>query len=127
MSGSDLFTGTLDILILRAVQDQARHGYDLGQMLREISHGVLDVAEGVMYPALHRLEERGLLEAAWGLSRTGRRAKYYSLTASGKQQLAIQYADWTEFTAAVSAVLHGSPDKKFTAAGEDPKVAVRKD
>lgn len=127
MSGSDLFTGTLDILILHAVKHEARHGYDIGQMLREVSDGVLDVAEGVMYPALHRLEERGLLKATWGPSKTGRRAKYYSLTASGEKYLARRYAGWTDFTAAVSAVLHMSPGEEFTAAGADPKVAVRKE
>ncbi len=105
MAGSDLFTGTLDILILRTVQDEAKHGYAVGQVLRRVSGGVLDVAEGVMYPALHRLEERGLLKAAWGRSETGRRPKYYGLTAKGKRHLEEQSAGWTSFTNAVSAVL----------------------
>ena len=127
MSGSDLFTGTLDILILRALEDESHHGYAITQMLRDVSDGVLNVAEGVMYPALHRLEERGLLTATWGPSKTGRRAKYYSLTANGKRRLAERRAGWKSFTVAVSAVLHMTPDQATTAAGDDPKVAVRQD
>jgi len=125
MSGSDLFTGTLDILILRAVQDEARHGYAIAHVLRDRSQGVLDVAEGVMYPALHRLEERGMLEATWAPSKTGRRAKFYRLTQGGRRHLEDQRADWTKFTAAVSAVLqmplsdetHPSQDDSEAAGG----------
>ena len=134
MSGSDLFTGTLDIMILRAVQEEAQHGYGIGQMLREVSRGVVDVAEGVMYPALHRLEKRGLLKAAWGESKTGRRAKYYSLTPSGERHLATQYAGWASFTAAVSAVLHMGPgpasngqERRSQGTVNEPGVAVRND
>jgi len=126
MSGSDLFTGTLDILVLRIVQEEPRHGYAIVQVLREESGGVLDIAEGVMYPALHRLEERGLLDATWGPSKTGRRAKYYNLTKNGRHHLAEQCAGWTEFTAAVSAVLL-TPVSEHGAAGDDPKVAVRQE
>ena len=118
MRGSDLFTGTLDILVLRTVRDEARHGYGIVQLLRELSEGVLDIAEGVMYPALHRLEERGLLSSSWGPSKTSRRAKYYSLTNSGYRFLADQSAGWTEFTTAVSAVLHvPAVGERTTAAG----------
>ncbi len=131
MSGSDLFTGTLDILVLRTVQDEPHHGYAIVQALREMSGGVLDIAEGVMYPALHRLEERGLLEADWGPSKTGRRAKYYTLTSSGRRHLADQCAGWTEFTTAVSAVLRttrvGGPAAAVDRADavDDPKVTAR--
>ncbi len=125
MSGSDLFTGTLDILVLRTVRDEARHGYAIVQVLRELSGGVLDIAEGVMYPALHRLEKRGLLRATWGPSKTGRRAKYYALTSRGGRFLADQCAGWTEFTSAVSAVLHVPSGGEASSAGSDPRVAAR--
>ncbi len=105
MSGSDLFTGTLDLLILRTVRAEPMHGYAIGQLLRQVSGGVLDVAEGVMYPALHRLEERGFLSADWGRSETGRRAKYYSLTKKGRAHLEAETAGWTSFSEAVRGVL----------------------
>ena len=105
MSGSDLFTGTLDLLILRTLRDDAQHGYAIGRALREASEGVLDVAEGVLYPALHRLEERGFLTAEWGPSDTGRRAKYYSLTADGSTRLEADRDDWDAFVTAVGSVL----------------------
>ncbi len=105
MSGSDLFTGTLDLLILRAVRAAPMHGYAIGQLLRQVSRGVLDVAEGVMYPALHRLEERGFLSADWGRSETGRRAKYYSLTKKGRAHLEAEAAGWLSFSDAVRGVL----------------------
>lgn len=105
MSGSDLFTGTLDLLILRTVRADPMHGYAIGQLLRQVSGGVLDVAEGVMYPALHRLEERGFLSADWGRSETGRRAKYYSLTKKGRAHLEAETAGWTSFSEAVRGVL----------------------
>ncbi len=105
MSGSDLFTGTLDLLILRTVRAEPMHGYAIGQLLRQVSGGVLDVAEGVMYPALHRLEERGFLTADWGRSETGRRAKYYSLTKKGGTHLEAATAGWTSFSEAVRGVL----------------------
>ena len=105
MSGSDLFNGTLDLLILRAARAKPMHGYAIGQLLRQVSGGVLDVAEGVMYPALHRLEERGFLSADWGRSETGRRAKYYSLTKKGKANLTAATAGWMSFSEAVHGVL----------------------
>ncbi len=105
MSGSDLFTGTLELLILRTLQGEAMHGYGIGQALRATSSGVLDVAEGVLYPALHRMEERGLLGSDWGKSDSGRRAKFYSLTRSGVKQLEHSTRGWAQYTAAVQAVL----------------------
>ncbi len=105
MSGSDLFTGTLELLILRTVQTEAMHGFGVGRVLRENSSGVLDVAEGVLYPALHRMEERGLLAATWGRSESGRRAKFYALTAQGRRRLEDAEAEWRRFTGAVETVL----------------------
>lgn len=105
MSGSDLFTGTLELLILRTLDREPMHGFGVGRVLREDSSGVLDVAEGVLYPALHRLEARGLLRAEWGRSESGRRAKFYNLTADGRARLAEAEAGWRRFSGAVDGIL----------------------
>lgn len=105
MSGSDLFTGTLDLLILRTVLADPLHGYAIGKALRQGSEGVLSVEEGALYPALHRLEGRGLLESAWGKTDTGRRAKFYRITPEGEAHLETEAARWAEFSGAVSSVL----------------------
>ena len=105
MSGSDLFTGTLDLLVLRAVEPSPLHGYAIGRWIRERSSGVLDVEEGALYPALHRLERKGLLEGSWGRTETGRRAKFYRLTAEGARQLGDESRRWSAFSSAVEAVL----------------------
>lgn len=107
MSGSDLFTGTLDLLILRTLARGPLHGYGIGRSIRDTSSGVLDVEEGALYPALHRLEEKAWLEAEWGKTDTGRRAKFYRLTAEGREHLEAEEKRWTEFTDAVGAVLLG--------------------
>ena len=108
MSGSDLFTGTLDILILRTVVAGPLHGYAIGKAIREGSSGVLAVDEGALYPALHRLEGRGLLESAWGRTETGRRAKFYQVTGTGRSHLATEAARWSAFSGAVSGILEGT-------------------
>lgn len=105
MSGSDLFTGTLDLLILRTLAADPLHGYAIGRALRQASEGVLDVDEGALYPALHRLERKGLLEAEWGKTDTGRRAKFYRPTAEGSAHLEREVARWSEFSGAVASVL----------------------
>ena len=105
MSGSDLFTGTLDLLVLRTVREEALHGYAVGKRIRETSLGVLEVEEGALYPALHRLQRRGFLTSEWGKTDTNRRAKFYSLTVEGAEHLAAESARWTGFSAAVQAVL----------------------
>lgn len=107
MSGSDLFTGTLDLLVLRTVRAAPLHGYAIGKAIRDGSAGILSVEEGALYPALHRLEGRGLLESAWGKTDTGRRAKFYRVTAAGEQHLAGETARWTEFSGAVASILGG--------------------
>ena len=109
MGGSDLFTGTLDILILRAVAGEPLHGYAIGRRLRDRSAGVLDVEEGALYPALHRLEGQGLLDGSWGPTETGRRAKFYRLTAAGRRHLAGRVERWRELSGAVDAVLGKKP------------------
>jgi transcriptional regulator len=108
MGGSDLFTGTLDILILRSVQADVLHGYAIGKALRDRTDGVLSVEEGALYPALHRLERRGLLEAAWGRTDTGRRAKFYRLSEAGGAHLEQEAARWAEYTGAVRIILDGT-------------------
>jgi transcriptional regulator len=105
MGGSDLFTGTLDILILQAVAASPLHGYAIGRTLRERSEGVLSVEEGALYPALHRLEGQGLLESSWGPTDTGRRAKFYMLTKAGTRHLEQRVRRWRELSGAVDAVL----------------------
>ena len=105
MSGSDLFTGTLDILILRTVRPGPLHGYAIGKVIRDRSEGVLDVEEGALYPALHRLEGKRLLEAEWGRTETGRRAKFYRVTRAGMAHLEAEALRWSEYSGAVAAIL----------------------
>lgn len=107
MSGSDLFTGTLDLLILRTLGGGALHGYAIGRAIREASSGALEVEEGALYPALHRLEKRGLLGAEWGRTDTNRRAKFYRVTPSGAEHLEIETERWRNHSSAVEAVLDG--------------------
>ena len=105
MSGSDLFTGTLELLILRCLAGGSVHGYAVGRFLRESSGGVLDVEEGALYPALHRMERKGLLASSWGKTETGRRAKFYSVTPDGQARLEAERARWAEYSRAVDGVL----------------------
>ncbi len=107
MSGSNLFTGTLDLLILRTVEAAPLHGYAIGKALRDGSEGVLAVEEGALYPALHRLEGRDMLDAEWGKTATGRRAKFYRVTAAGAEHLAAEAARWAQYSGAVAAILGG--------------------
>jgi transcriptional regulator len=105
VAGSDLFTGTLDILILKAVSWGPRHGYAIGRWIRETTEDELIIQEGALYPALHRLERKGLLSEEWRLSETGRQAKYYSLTSAGRAHLRAESARWTRYSRAVSRAL----------------------
>jgi PadR family transcriptional regulator PadR len=102
---SDLLQGTLDVLILRIVALQPIHGYGIAQRIRQISRDVLQVQQGSLYPALHRLEKRGWLKASWGEAETGREAKFYSLTAHGRKQLAEESANWRRLSEAVTLIL----------------------
>jgi transcriptional regulator len=102
---SDLFVGTLDILVLKAVSWGPRHGYAIGRWIRETTDEVLDVQEGALYPALHRLSRRGLLAEEWRVTETGRDAKFYSLTPAGRSQLRAEVARWTRFSRAVTSAL----------------------
>jgi transcriptional regulator len=104
----DLIPGTLDILILRALCSGALHGYAVAEWIHERSHDVLQVDEGALYPALHRLELKGLLSAEWGASDNNRRAKFYKLTAAGRKYLEAESQRWARLSAAVAFVLAGA-------------------
>src|SRR6059036_3013619 len=101
----ELLPGTLDMLILKAVTRGAMHGYGIAQFIQRASREVLRVEEGALYPALHRLELRGLLKAEWGASENNRRAKYYRLTALGRRELDSEAAYWARVAAAVTRVM----------------------
>jgi PadR family transcriptional regulator PadR len=105
MPGSDLFTGTLELLILKALTWGPRHGYAVGRWIRETTADVLDVQEGVLYPALHRLERKRFVSEEWRESETGRQAKYYALTARGRARLRAERKRWEEYTGAVARAL----------------------
>ena len=97
--------GTLDMLILKALRRYAMHGYSIAEFIEQSSDDVLRVEEGALYPALHRLELRGLLASKWGLSANNRRAKFYRLTAPGRKHLAQENASWCRLSGAVSRVM----------------------
>lgn len=102
---SDLLQGTLDVLILKIVALGPLHGYGIAQRIRQISNDVLQVQQGSLYPALHRLEKRGWLRAAWGEAETGREAKFYSMTRAGRKQLESETANWDRLSDAVTMIL----------------------
>ena len=102
---SDLLQGTLDLLILQVVALGPLHGYAIAQRLQQISQDILQVQQGSLYPALHRLEARGWLSAQWRATDTGRDAKFYSLTRAGRRQLDAERANWARLAQAVTLVL----------------------
>lgn len=101
----DLLHGTLDLLILQTLGRGRMHGWAISKHIRQISDNVLEVNQGSLYPALYRLEKRGWIEAEWGVSPSGRRAKFYKLLPAGRKQLALEGRHWREFSAAVDRVL----------------------
>lgn len=101
----DLPQGTLDLLILKAISVEPMHGWAISERLRQVSKDMLQVPQGSLYPALHRLERRGWITSDWGSSDNNRRAKYYELTRTGRKQLASGAADWARLTTAVGFVL----------------------
>jgi transcriptional regulator len=101
----DLPQGTLDLLILRSVALGPQHGWAISERLQQISGKVLQVQQGSLYPALHRLERRGWIKARWGASENNRRAKFYELTRNGRKQLEAETDAWRKLTAAVAQVL----------------------
>jgi PadR family transcriptional regulator PadR len=105
---ADLLQGTLDLLILKAIFPSPLHGWGISKRIRELSYDVLQVNQGSLYPALYRLEDRGLVRSNWGVSPEGRRAKFYTLTAAGKKKFAEEKANWRLFTNAVEQILHAT-------------------
>ena len=104
-SKSDLLQGTLDLLILKTLALGPQHGWGISQRIQQISEDVLQVNQGSLYPALHRLEEQGWIDSEWGLSDTNRQAKFYRLTRAGQRQLEVEAAQWARITAAVGRIL----------------------
>ena len=105
---SDLPQGTLDLLVLQVLTLEPLHGYAIAQRLRQMSKDVVQVTQGTLYPALHRLENRGFLAADWKPSDTGRDAKFYKLTRVGRQQLEREVADWQRLTEGIALVMAGA-------------------
>ena len=101
----NLLQGTLDLLVLRALAAEPRHGYGVVDWVRRTTRGTIEVEDGALYTSLHRMHERGWLTAEWGVSENNRRAKYYSLTAAGRARLAEAAAEWDRYAAAVAQVL----------------------
>ena len=102
---SDLLQGTLDVLVLKVVALGPIHGYAIAQRLQQMSNSVLQVQQGSLYPALHRLEKRGWLKAEWAPTDTGREARFYTLTRLGRKQLEEQRASWARLSTAISGIL----------------------
>ncbi len=101
----DILQGTLDLLILRTLQAGTMHGWAISERIQQISQDVLQVNQGSLYPALHRLEHQSWIEAEWGVSELGRRAKFYRLTAGGRRQLTIAAGEWERMTTAIGRVM----------------------
>jgi transcriptional regulator len=104
----DLLQGTLDLLVLKTLQAGPTHGWDIAQRIQQVSQDALRVGQGSLYPALHRLEDRGWIASEWGTSDNNRRAKFYELTPAGRKRLAEETKVWERFTAAVDLILKPS-------------------
>lgn len=107
---TDLLQGTLDLLILQTLEPGPMHGWGVAQRIQQVSKDVLQVGQGSLYPSLHRLEYKGWIKADWGSSENNRRAKFYSLTASGRKQLKMELKSWERLSAAIALVLQGIPE-----------------
>jgi PadR family transcriptional regulator PadR len=105
---TDLLQGTLDVLILKTLALEPMHGWGVGQRIQQMSKDVLQIGQGSLYPALHRLEYKGWIQSDWGSSENNRRAKYYSLTRKGKKQLEAELATWERLSTAIALVLEAS-------------------
>jgi len=101
----EVLQGTLDLLILKTLALEPMHGWGIAQRIQQVSKEVLQVQQGSLYPALYRLERKGLIQAEWGASENNRRAKYYSLTKSGREQLEREIADWDTLSSAIALIL----------------------
>lgn len=108
---ADLLPGTLDMLILKAVSLKPLHGYGVLLRIKQISGDALDIPQGSLYPALYRLEHQGLIAAEWGVSDNNRRAKYYTLTATGRKRLREETAGWNRLASAITTALNATPEE----------------
>jgi len=102
---SDLVQGTLDLLILKTISLEPMHGWAIAKRIEQVSENVLQVQQGSLYPALHRLEQQGWIRAKWAESETGRQAKFYALTAAGRRQLEAEAASWNRLSTAINTVV----------------------
>ena len=107
---TDLLQGTLDVLILQTLAAGPMHGWGVAQRIQQVSNEVLQIAQGSLYPALHRLEYKGWIKSEWGASENNRRAKFYGLTAAGRKQLEAELKTWDRLSAAVALVLGTAPE-----------------
>jgi len=104
-SKSDLLHGTLELLVLQLLENEAMNGYGIGRRIEELTQDALSVDEGSLYPALYRMERRGWLKSSWGVSENNRRAKFYKITRTGRTRLESESANWMSFAAAVEKIL----------------------
>lgn len=102
---ADALRGTIDMLVLKVLVQGPMHGWGIGERIQQVTSGVLEMNQGSLYPALQRLEQRGLVRSEWGLSANNRRARFYSLTAAGRRALGAETENWRRFAAAVETVL----------------------
>jgi PadR family transcriptional regulator, regulatory protein PadR len=102
---TDLLQGTLDMLILRAIANEPQHGWAIAMRIQQVSNNILQVGQGSLYPALHRLEYKGWIKAQWGSSENNRKARFYSLTVTGRKHLASEMENWVRLAGAVNLVL----------------------
>jgi len=105
MKPSDLIQGTLDVLILKSLATESRHGWAIAKRIQAVSGDVLQIKQGSLYPALHRLENQGLVRAEWRVNETGREAKFYTLTKAGRAQLQAEVSQWERLSAAIQLTL----------------------
>lgn len=105
---ADLLQGTLDLLILKAIQNEPMHGFGISLRIQQMSQEMLTVEQGSLYPALYRLEDQGWIQSEWGVSENNRKAKFYSLTSSGRKQLATEELSWAKLSTAINLVLKGA-------------------
>ena len=110
----EMVKGTLDIMVLKSLSWGSMHGYGVMRWIRKTTDDALQVEEGALYPALHRMEERGWLQAQWGVSENNRRAKFYSLTPAGREQLQVSASRWAVFAESVAKILSATDQPEWT-------------
>src|SRR5206468_4239426 len=108
MGKPELPQGTLDMLVLKALSLGPMHGYGIGQRIQQLANDMLQVEEGTLYPALYRIERRGWIDSEWGTSENNRRARFYSLTRSGRRQLVREQADWAHLSLAIRKIMQAT-------------------